>query len=133
MVHHSPLIWTPEHLDEFAPSVAVSPFGPLGAPADVLAGAYLYELAEGRRRALVAVRPLDQAHGRRLDVVGLVSTGDRMPAAAMGQALDLIATEHAADMLAMCTQRAHIVRQASRQGWCISGVVMQKRFPNVRQ
>jgi hypothetical protein len=126
--------WTADLVDAFAPSAAANPFGPLSAPGDVLQGSYLYEITDGPRRALMAVRPLDLTHGRRLDIVGLVSLGDRLHAGYMlDQAVPLIAAEHGADVLAMCTQRAHIVRQCARRGWEISGVVMNLKAPHVRQ
>lgn len=125
--------WDESSVLSLMPSVHASPWGPLEGPFDVLGNACLYELTEGRGRALVAVRPVDLQHGRRLDVVGLVSTGDRLSAATVARALDDMAAMHHADQLAMCTQRAHIVKGASLHGWGISGLVMTKGFHRVKQ
>lgn len=110
-----------------------NPFGPLEGPLDVLGNSYLYELTEGRSRALVAVRTVDLQGGRRLDVVGLVSTGDRLSAATVARALDDMAAMNHADQLAMCTQRGHLVKSASRHGWAVSGLVMTKGIERVQQ
>ena len=129
----TPLAWQDTHISELQPSVDASPWGPLEGPLDVLGHSFLYEITQRGARALVAVRPVDLAAGRRLDVVGLVSTGDRMSAAAVANSLDDIAAMHQAQQLAMCTQRAHLVKGASRHGWSISGVVLLKGFHCVKQ
>lgn len=115
------------------PSIEVSPWGPLEGPHDVLLGSMLYEITQGNGRALVAVRPVQLEAGRRLDVVGLVSTGDRLSAATVANALDDMAANHEADQLAMCTQRGHLVKGASRHGWNITGLVLTKGFHRVKQ
>lgn len=125
--------WDASHVLELMPSVNANPFGPLEGPFDALGNSCLYEITQGRGRALVAVRPVDLAHGRRLDVVGLVSTGDRLSAATVAHALDDMAAMHDAGQLAMCTHRAHLVKGASRTGWAISGFVMTKGFHLVKQ
>lgn len=129
----NPLAWQESHIEALQPSVDASPWGPLEGPLDVLGNSFLYEVQQGRARALVAVRPVDLAMGRRLDVVGLVSTGDRMSAATVAGALDDMAAMHQATQLAMCTQRAHIIKGASRNGWSISGLVLLKGFHCVKQ
>lgn len=129
----NPLTWDASHVLELMPSVHANPFGPLEGPLDVLGNAYLYELTQGRCRALLAVRPVQCQDGKRLDVVGLVSTGDRLAGSTLTHALDDLAANHQADQLAMCTQRAHLVKVASRHDWAISGLVMTKGFHRVKQ
>lgn len=127
------LAWDVSHVLELMPAVHANPFGPLEGPMDVLGNACLYEITQGRGRALVAVRPMDLQDGRRLDVVGLVSTGDRLSAATVAHALDDMAALHNADQLCMCTQRAHLVKGAARHGWAISGLIVTKGFHRVQQ
>lgn len=129
----TPVSWGESHVLEMLPSVIANPWGPLEGPFDVLGNSFLYEVTEGRSRALVAVRPVDLDHGRRLDVVGLVSTGERLSAATVARALDDVGAMHQADQLAMCTQRGHIVKGAARYGWSISGMVLTKGFHRVKQ
>lgn len=111
---------------DMLPTVQASPFGPYEGPWDVLGNSCLYELTEANSRAMIAVKPVDMAHGRRLEVVGLQSLGDRLKAATVAKALDELAARHNANQLTMCTARAHIVKGASLHGWEISGFVMTK-------
>lgn len=121
-----PLQWTPEHIEAFGPSVLASPFGMAG-PLDVLVGSFLYEFSEGSHRALIAARPLTFAQGKRLDVVGLVSLGERLKPAALDAALMDIAKAHGAQAVAMCTKWPHIARACARAGWTYTGQIMNKK------
>lgn len=123
--------WAPEHVEALLPSVAASPW-PMEGPGDVLTGAMLYEFTHGASHALLAVRPVALAGGRRLDVVGLVSDGDRLNGAAIDGAAVAIARELDCQALAMCTQRAHVVRTCTRMGWQITGMVMAKGINGVQ-
>lgn len=118
--------WTADHVAALMPSVQASPWGPLEGPADVLGGAFLFEFEQGGAHALLAVRPVRLQLGVRLDVVGLVSTGDRMQSGAMDAAACDIARQLGAQQLAMCTQRNHVAQQSARHGWVETGVVMTK-------
>lgn len=120
--------WTVDHVAALQPSVAASPWGPLASAGDVLGGAFLFEFEQGGAHALVALRPNNFAHGMRLDVVGLVSTGDRLPVGALDVALLGVARQFGADQLAMCTMRPHVERQALRSGWKKTGTVMVKNL-----
>ena len=122
-----PTPWAPEHIVAMLPSVAASPW-PLEGPGNVLPGALLYTLHDDNRRALIAVSPVNMERGRRLDVVGLVSLGDRLSAADTCAAIDQIAHQHQCRAVAMCTRRAHIVRACARHGWQITGMVMTKEI-----
>lgn len=113
------------------PSVQASPW-PLDGIADALGGAMLYEFSSGKAHALMAVRPVRLEGGTRLDVVGLVSDGDRLNAAEIDGAAVSIARHYGAQALAMCTMRGHVARACERNGWQITGVVMAKRFGNVQ-
>ncbi len=108
------------------PSVEASPWGPLEGPGDVLGGSFLFEFEQGRARALLAVRPVALQLGARLDVVGLVSLGERMHSGAIDAAACDIARQMGAQQLAMCTQQDHVARQCARHGWTQTGVVMTK-------
>ena len=118
--------WAPEHVLALMPSVQASPWGPLEGPGDVLGGSFLFEFEQGGAHALLAVRPVQLQLGVRLDVVGLVSTGDRMQSGAIDAAACDIARQLGAQQLAMCTQRNHVAQQCARHGWTESGVVMTK-------
>lgn len=126
-----PLAWEAAHVAALAPSVAASPW-PMEGPRDVLNGAMLFEFTNGRAHALMAVRPVLLAGGRRLDVVGLRSDGERLQGAAIDAAAVRIARELECKALAMCSQRAHVIRTCARQGWGITGMVMAKEIGNVQ-
>jgi hypothetical protein len=123
-------IWEPGHVTALAPSVAVSPW-PLAGALDVLAGSLLYEFTSGKAHALIAVRPVDRESGRRLDVVGLVSDGERLRSAELDVALLSIAHELGCQVMAMCTKVPHVIKSCARRGWEISGMVMVKEIGNV--
>ncbi|MES2482971.1 MAG: hypothetical protein V4609_13310 [Pseudomonadota bacterium] len=131
-VAHQALIprdWNDEAMAAMLPSLAASPWGPLSSPRDAFGNAHLYEFTHGRSHALMAVRPVDLARGRRLDVVGLVSDGDRLPAAVLDFELVRLARGYQACLLAQTTQRPHLVKQCLRTGWLTTGAVMLKVVP----
>lgn len=113
------------------PVLAVSPWGMLAAPDEAFGGASAFEFESGRQRALIAVRPVDYRQGRRLDVVGLRSEGDRLSAADLDRALMKIAAGFDADVLAMTTQVPHVIRACLRHQWMGTGIVMLKVVKNV--
>lgn len=125
------LAWDHDRIAAMLPSVQASPW-PLDGAADALGGALLFDFTQGGAHALLAVRPVRLAHGTRLDVVGLVSDGDRLSAAAIDGAVVGIAKEYGAQALAMCTVRGHVVKACARQGWNITGMVMAKGVGNVQ-
>ena len=127
-----PLEWDLQRVRAMVPSVDASPWGPLESAGDVLAGSFLYEFGQGGARALVAVRPVSLAHGRRLDVVGLVSLGDRMRSGELSAAVCEIGRGFGAVQVAMCTKHEHVARQCARHGWEQTGVVMTRAI-NVEQ
>lgn len=118
--------WTHDHVAALLPSVEASPWGPLEGPADVLGGSFLWEFQQGGAHALMAVRPVRLQLGNRLDVVGLVSLGDRMPSGAIDAMACQAAQQLGAQQLAMCTKHEHVARQSARHGWVQTGVVMTK-------
>lgn len=117
--------WTPADVQAFRPSVDASPWG-LEGLRDVLQGAYLFEFEQGGSRALLALSPVMREHGLRLDVVGLVSTGDRMRSGELDAAVCDVARQWGARMVAMCTPHEHVAKQCERHGWKKTGVVMTK-------
>lgn len=124
--------WTEADVLAFLPSVEASPFGPLEGVSDVLDGSALFEFNQEQRKALAAVRPVQLQYGKRLDVVGLVSLGDRLHRA------DLLAVDDAAAMLAcdmatICTRHPHLTKALEKAGWQITGFVMAKRYQRVQQ
>lgn len=121
-----PVLWDADRLAALQPAVDANPWGPMESAVDVLHGASLYEYQRGQEHALLAVRPVRLAHGVRLDVVGLVSIADRLNMGALSASLESVAHQHGAAQLAMCTQRAHLVKQCSRFGWGVTGLVLTK-------
>lgn len=117
--------WTPDDVRALMPSVLASPW-PLEGAADVLTGALLYEFQHGQSHALMAVRPVALAGGLRLDVVGLVSLGERMQGAAIDAAAVSVARANGCSVVAMCSQVPHVIKTSTRQGWKATGVVMCK-------
>ena len=117
----------------FTPSVEASPWGPLEGHADILTGAHLVEFSKDRQHALAAVRTVPLLHGVRLDVVGLVSDGDRLTLATLGDALEHVAHQLGAQQLAMCTKHQHLVRACIRHGWAATGTVLTKGLHHVKQ
>lgn len=120
-------LWDGDLVAEFAPSVAANPWG-FGRANEVLNGAEAFEYRHAGQRALIAVRPVRRLDGTRLDVVGLVSTGDRLQAFAFDAAMHQIAQQCQAQALAMTTQRAHVANVARRTGWQQTGVLMIKNI-----
>lgn len=102
-----------------------SPWG-LDDPVGLFTGVHLYDYAHAGQHALVALRPVDTAHGRRLEVVGLVSDGDRLQGAGVVAALDEAARAYGAQVLAMCTRHGHVLRALERGGWRQTGAVAIK-------
>lgn len=119
------LLWEPEHLDELGPSVAASPWG-WGTPMEVLQGSHLFELVDGGRRALLAVKPVQRTEGTRMDITGLVSTGDRLNARDLWAAVDQVGQVFEARAVAFMTAREHIARQADRVGFTRVGTLHLK-------
>lgn len=122
----TPTAWTPEMVEAMRPSVEASPWGGLAVPHEALHGSHLFTFTDGGQRALVALRPVVFGRGTRLDVVGLVSQGDRLHGAQFDEALLGTARCFGASVLAMTTAREHIERQCLRQGWERTGSVMTK-------
>lgn len=122
----SPTAWDAETITALQASVDANPWGPFESVRDVFMGSHLFTYSRERERALLAVRPVPLAHGTRLDVVGLVSLADRLNAAAVVGSLEYLARELGAQQLAMCTQRAHLVKSCTRLGWSVTGQVLTK-------
>lgn len=119
--------WNAELLEAFAPSVLANPWG-FGTALEVLAGSEAFEYSHEGQRALIAVRPVQREHGTRLDVTGLVSTGERMRAPDVDAALLYLANGFGAKALAMSTLRPHLVAACKRTGWTEAGALMVKRL-----
>lgn len=118
--------WTADRLHTLQPVIEANPYGPLATAHDVFFGAHLFEFEHGRQHALIAVRPVDYSQGRRLDIVGLRSDGERLDAAALNRAVMGVAMQFGADLMAMSTQLPHVVRSCARHGWMTTGAVMLK-------
>lgn len=121
-----PIPWTVENCRAFAPALDRNPYGALESPGEVLTGSYLYQFDHRAQSALLAVRPLQLSHGVRLEVVGMVSEGQRFQAAALDRVMTEIAFAHGADQLAMMTKHAGLVRACVRHGWADSGRILTK-------
>ncbi len=124
--------WTDADVLAMLPAVDASPWVLDGA-ADVLHGAALHEFRQGGQRALIATTFRQLAHGRSLEVVGLVSKGARLQSAAVCAALDDMAAELGADQLVMATARPHLARAVQRAGWVATGQILRKGFHRVQQ
>lgn len=118
--------WTPEHVAAFQPAVEASPWGPLSTLQSVLHGAHLLEWRQGAQHALIAAKPFASELGSRLEVVAMVSDGDRITSAPFSDALIGFARSHGFNMLAMSTRREHIARGCERAGWVRGGTVMHR-------
>jgi len=125
--------WGTSDVLAFTPSVEASPWGPLEGHADILTGAHLVEFTLNRQHAMAAVRQVPLLHGVRLDVVGLVSDGDRLTMGTLGDALEQVAHQLGAQQLAMCTKHPHLVRACIRHGWAATGTVLTKGLHHVKQ
>lgn len=123
--------WDSDRLDAMQPVLAVSPWGPLATVEEAFGRDHLFEFENDRQRALIVVRPVDFSQGRRLDIVGLRSEGDRLSAAALDRAVMHIAAGFNADILAMTTSVPHIAKSCLRRRWMVTGAVMLKVAKNV--
>ena len=124
--------WCADLVDDFAPSIAANPWG-YGTAGEVLHGAEAFEYRHEGQRALVAVRQVRRSAGTRLDVVALVSQGDRLDARAISGAVESIAAMVGANQLAMSTMRQHVAAGAQRAGWIQTGVLMIKPLHGATQ
>jgi hypothetical protein len=122
----TPVAWDEDRIRDLLPSVDANPWGPLESARDVFYGGHLYEYTRAAERALMVVRPVQLAHGTRLDVIGLASLADRLNSAAVVASLESLAHQHGAQQLAMCTQRQHLVKSCTRLGWQVTGQVLTK-------
>lgn len=120
------LDWDAALLAQFLPSVEANPWG-WGTPYEVLSGSIAYAIERGAQRAIIAVRPIERQQGLRLDITGMVSTGQRLCAPDVGRALDQIGAQFGARAIAMATLRPHLARAALRIGFVQAGVLMTRR------
>lgn len=125
------LDWTREHIEAFAPSVDASPFAPVTDLASALDGSNLLEWRQDGERALIAVKRTAWPLGNRLDVVGLVSDGERIQSGRAIEALRQFAHAHQVNYITMMTRRDHVARACARAGWIESGVAMVQRVNHV--
>jgi hypothetical protein len=119
------LNWSPDLVDAFQPSIDANPWG-YGTALEVLNGCHAFEYGKASQHALIAVRPVQRQAGTRLDVIALVSTGDRLEANAFDDRMLTIASLFGANQLAMSTLRPHVAAVAKRSGWINTGVLMIK-------
>ncbi|WP_341904017.1 hypothetical protein [Polaromonas sp. YR568] len=118
--------WDADRLAAMQPALDVSPWGPLATVDEAYGRDALFEFENDQQRALIVVRPVNFKHGRRLDIVGLRSEGDRLSAAALDRAVMGLAARYDADLLAMCTQVPHVAKSCLRHQWMVTGAVMLK-------
>jgi hypothetical protein len=123
----TPCAWSDDALHTLQASVDASPWGPLATPLESYQGAYLFRHEHQGAAALVAVRPVQYRAGMRLDVVGLASEGaGPLSPMAMHAAIEQLARELGADLLAMTTAKPGLVKSCMRAGWLTTGAVMLK-------
>lgn len=106
--------------------LASSPFGPLACIEQMMHGADLFIYERAKQRAFVAVRPVALFGGQRLDIVGLSSVGDRLQGRAFHAAIDRLAIDHRASLLACCTSVTHVAQSCTKNGFSITGAVLTK-------
>lgn len=116
--------WSGESLRAMAR--ARSAFGPLASVDEIMRGADLYEYQDGASRAFVAVRPVILSGGTRLDIVGLASVGQRLAAHPFHAALDALADDYGAQIMACMTQVPHVAKSCQAHGYAITGAVLTK-------
>lgn len=123
MEHVKKIDWDADLVHQFKPSVVANPWG-LGRAEEVLNGAYAFEFLDSKHRAIVAVQPSQYMDGTNLHVAGVVSTGDRIPAAVFNDVLMDIAGRFQARQLTMSTMHPHMVKAGARTGWIQTGFLM---------
>lgn len=119
-----PAAWTDNALA--AMRGASSPFGPLASLEEMMRGAELYEYQHGQSRAYVAVRLVSLDGGKRLDVVGLASVGQRLAAREFNAAVDRLAVAYGADLIACCTSVPHVAKSCTGHGYTLTGAILTK-------
>lgn len=119
------LDWTPDAIAKlYDPSL--SPFGPLATAGEVFKDCYLYMFEYDTQRAYVAVKPVSFHNGKRLDVVGARSIGDKMDGAAFADAVNHIANYHGASLIGLMTKIPKIADKCIAAGFEITGAVLLK-------
>jgi hypothetical protein len=108
-------------------SADASPWALVESFADNLGRAHLWQIDAGAQRALVALRGLDLAGGRLLEVAGLRSIGAARITPAIATVIEDLARDvYGADLLTMCTRHPHLVRGCERAGWTNVAAIVNK-------
>lgn len=128
MAAHAPkvkrLAWDDQALQLLAPAIEGSPFSLLSTPEEQLHGSDLWEIDYGSVSAVVALRGVQLARGRLVELTGIRSLGERIQPRHLS-ALHAIARDaYGADLLSMNTRHAHLARTCERAGWCEVGRIV---------
>ncbi|HEX7742851.1 MAG TPA: hypothetical protein VF442_10545 [Sphingobium sp.] len=120
--------WDDQARELMQPSADASPWAMVEGFENAMHGAHLWQIDQGGACVLLALRGVQLAHGRLLDVVGMRSVGDRFQAAQLGPVVEGIARTfyEGVDLLSMCTRHAHLVRACERQGWAAVAQIVNK-------
>lgn len=124
--------WTPENLAAMMPVVALNPWG--ASAQEVLGGSQLFEVEEGAQHILIAGKGIRRGDVATLEITGMVSLANRIQTDTLGGALDALANQYGAHVLAMYTPHPHLQRGALRLGFAETGRLFQKQVnPHGRQ
>lgn len=118
--------WDEDAVRAFYPVVDTNPWGPLENAGELLSGAFLAEYREGTRHALVAARPVQLSGGVRVEIVGLRSLGDRLPADLIAKEVVKLSHALGGNLVAMSSRVPHILSTLNRHGWATTGALMVK-------
>jgi hypothetical protein len=123
--------WDADRVNDLMPSVNRNPWGCTAL--ETLEGSQLFAVDHGPVHLLIATKGLKRGAVATLEITGLVSTGARAPAGAVGRALDQLANIYRADLIAFYTPHAHIQRGALRLGFLETGRLLMKQVDHYGQ
>lgn len=109
--------WDEEALQLMQASAEASPWALVESVTDCLGRSHLLEISRDSMRALVAVRGLQLAHGRVLEISGLRSLGRRIEPADVAILEDVARNTYGAQLVSMLTRHEHLARTCERAGW----------------
>ena len=114
------------------PVVSLNPWG--ASAQEVLGGSQLFEVEDGNQHILLAGKGIRRGDVATLEITGMVSLADRIQTDTLGGALDQLASQYGAHVLAMYTPHPHLQRGAMRLGFAETGRLFQKQVnPHGRQ
>lgn len=125
------LAWDADLVGEFAPAVAISPWGVNALEA--FEGSQAYEIQDGQIRLLIAAKGFERRGLRTLEITGLVSDGERMHTDTAAFAIDSLANVYKAHNVGVFTPHRHLHRIAKRIGFTEAGRLFMKTTDHAKQ